>query len=237
MMASSSTIFLLCATALPPMVDCTTIPAYNHPPIIKVPTYRLYRGKDYIDEIVGRAEGAAFHRLLTSNIRKHATPTRSIPPGGTSDDVLEVDSFEHLEHLMAEQSDRMLMMEFYGSWCVACKAMTPLFSSLPYIYRPYSSHLLFCRGEIKRFPQLIAQSSTAPVVEDKTIDVQERLDGCARCQGTGLIECHECHGKGHVLREVSGKQGMIVVADFCPSCTGKKKMPCPVCGGKCYMCD
>jgi hypothetical protein len=26
------------------------------------------------------------------------------------------------------------------------------------------------------------------------------------------------------------------VADICMSCVGHKKVPCPQCGGKCYLC-
>lgn len=175
----------------------------------------------------------SFHRLLSSNVKKSSTKPLSPP----TTDLLELESLDQLNEVLGQQpQDRLCMVEFYGAWCVACKEMLPMYSSLPFTYR----NVLFCRGEINKFPQLKAATTTgmttSPPIQDRSINVSERVDGCPRCQGTGFIECSECQGKGHLLREVPGKEGMVV-ADFCPSCTGKKKVPCPLCGGKCYMCD
>lgn len=61
------------------------------------------------------------------------------------------------------------------------------------------------------------------------------MENCLVCGKSGFVPCGECAGKGAVVRESSdGKHRMAVT---CPACVGYKRLRCPVCGGKCYMCD
>lgn len=54
---------------------------------------------------------------------------------------------------------------------------------------------------------------------------------CKMCQNTGFINCSTCKSEGVVRNERSGN------VFYCPDCVGHKKLRCPSCGGKCYMCE
>lgn len=62
----------------------------------------------------------------------------------------------------------------------------------------------------------------------------ESMQGCGVCGGSGFVSCGECEGTGAVER--SSADGEHKMAVLCPACVGYKKLRCPACGGKCYMC-
>lgn len=57
------------------------------------------------------------------------------------------------------------------------------------------------------------------------------LESCATCDNTGFVPCSTCIGQGVVQNKRS------VNVFYCPDCVGHKKVRCPACGGKCYMCQ
>lgn len=61
------------------------------------------------------------------------------------------------------------------------------------------------------------------------------MESCDVCMKSGFVPCGECEGKGAVAR--SSPDGKHTVAATCPVCVGYKRLRCPSCGGKCYMCD
>lgn len=61
------------------------------------------------------------------------------------------------------------------------------------------------------------------------------MENCDVCMKSGFVPCGECEGKGAVTR--SSPDGKHTVAVTCPVCVGYKRLRCPSCGGKCYMCD
>lgn len=61
------------------------------------------------------------------------------------------------------------------------------------------------------------------------------VENCDVCCKTGFVPCGECEGRGAVAR--SSPDGKHTVAVTCPVCVGYKRLRCPACGGKCYMCD
>lgn len=54
---------------------------------------------------------------------------------------------------------------------------------------------------------------------------------CKACKNTGFVPCLKCGASGIVKRSQTAN------AFFCEDCCGKKKLRCPECGGKCYMCE
>lgn len=54
---------------------------------------------------------------------------------------------------------------------------------------------------------------------------------CDVCRSTGFVPCRVCDASGMVQRPNSSN------VFFCPQCVGHKKLRCPACGGKCYMCE
>ena len=61
------------------------------------------------------------------------------------------------------------------------------------------------------------------------------MENCDVCMRSGFVPCGECEGRGAVAR--SSPDGKHTVAVTCPVCVGYKRLRCPSCGGKCYMCD
>lgn len=57
------------------------------------------------------------------------------------------------------------------------------------------------------------------------------LENCETCHNTGFVICTTCKGQGHL------KNPRSVNVFYCPDCVGHKKLRCPTCGGKCYMCE
>lgn len=56
------------------------------------------------------------------------------------------------------------------------------------------------------------------------------LENCPTCHNTGFVPCPKCNAEGFVRNSRS------VNVFYCPDCVGHKKLRCPTCGGKCYMC-
>lgn len=54
---------------------------------------------------------------------------------------------------------------------------------------------------------------------------------CTMCMNSGFVGCSTCQSKGAIRNERSGN------VFYCPDCVGHKKLRCPSCGGKCYMCE
>lgn len=54
---------------------------------------------------------------------------------------------------------------------------------------------------------------------------------CTTCNNSGFVPCRTCGATGMVKR--SSSPNMF----YCPDCVGHKKLRCPACGGKCYMCE
>lgn len=59
----------------------------------------------------------------------------------------------------------------------------------------------------------------------------EFLPACDTCATTGFVPCKKCDGAGVIKNPRSSN------VFFCPDCVGHKKLRCPACGGKCYMCE
>lgn len=57
------------------------------------------------------------------------------------------------------------------------------------------------------------------------------LEYCTTCDRTGFVPCTNCNATGVV------KSPNSVNVFYCSKCVGHKKLRCPACGGKCYMCD
>lgn len=57
------------------------------------------------------------------------------------------------------------------------------------------------------------------------------IENCEACNNSGFVACATCDSQGVVRNERSGN------VFFCPDCVGHKKLRCPSCGGKCYMCE
>ncbi|CAM9144965.1 unnamed protein product [Hapterophycus canaliculatus] len=71
---------------------------------------------------------------------------------------------------------------------------------------------------------LLSLHAGSPAVED-----------CDACGRSGFVPCGECEGRGAVAR--SSPDGKHTMAVTCPVCVGYKRLRCPSCGGKCYMCE
>lgn len=56
------------------------------------------------------------------------------------------------------------------------------------------------------------------------------LEDCGVCKSTGFVPCSKCDAEGFIRNPRSKN------AFYCPVCVGHKKVRCPSCGGKCYMC-
>lgn len=54
---------------------------------------------------------------------------------------------------------------------------------------------------------------------------------CGTCNNTGFVPCPKCNAEGFIRNPRS------VNVFYCPDCVGYKKLRCPKCGGKCYLCD
>ena len=80
--------------------------------------------------------------------------------------------------------------------------------------------------------QLAAPSLNAPTVPaTEALGPDEPfLKHCATCANTGFVPCAACDAQGVVRNERSGN------VFYCRECVGHKKLRCPACGGKCYMC-
>lgn len=75
-------------------------------------------------------------------------------------------------------------------------------------------------------------SSPSGLVDELPLgDDPEFLPACETCQTTGFVPCKNCDATGVVKNERSSN------VFFCPICVGHKKLRCPACGGKCYMCE
>lgn len=61
------------------------------------------------------------------------------------------------------------------------------------------------------------------------------MENCEMCGNSGFVPCGTCESKGAVIR--SSPDGKHTLAITCPTCVGYKRLRCPSCGGKCYMCD
>ncbi len=57
------------------------------------------------------------------------------------------------------------------------------------------------------------------------------LEDCTTCESSGFVPCNHCNATGVV------KNPNSVNVFYCPKCVGHRKLRCPACGGKCYMCD
>lgn len=57
------------------------------------------------------------------------------------------------------------------------------------------------------------------------------LNDCQTCNNTGFVPCSKCNAEGLIRNPRS------VNVFYCPDCVGYKKLRCPTCGGKCYLCD
>lgn len=57
------------------------------------------------------------------------------------------------------------------------------------------------------------------------------LPDCTTCHNSGFVPCTKCGAEGVVRNERSGN------VFYCAQCVGHKKLRCPACGGKCYMCE
>lgn len=66
-------------------------------------------------------------------------------------------------------------------------------------------------------------------------DGSPAMGDCDVCGRSGFVPCGECEGKGAVAR--SSLDGKHTLAVTCPACVGYKRLRCPSCGGKCYMCE
>lgn len=226
--------------------------AYAPPPLDRVPTFRLYHKGMCCDQIGGGGEVEDARKAIHASIKK-AMGNLRVPPAKRPGDVLELQSIPEMETFLQDTEEKWALIEFYGAWCQQCQVLDPLFQTLPFVYR--DKPLIFGRADIARFHELVAKkdqeqeagdlkkqledmSQRQPlarkgIVERSGMDAEDRIKGCLRCGGTGFIDCDVCGTKGHVVRTAEG----FTVADICPACVGHKKLPCPDCGGKCYMCE
>lgn len=218
--------------------------AYIPPPLDRVPTFRLYHNGVCCDQIAGAGEVEDCRRALHASIKGHLGTVRVTPPKRPAE-VLELDDTAGMEEFLKQTEDKWALLCFYGAWCQQCQMLEPLFETLPYVYR--DRPLIFARADIARFYDLVAKKdqdqemeevqqqpmARKGIVERTRQDPEDRIGGCKRCGGTGFIDCDVCENKGHVIREAEGHR----VADICPACVGHRKLRCPECGGKCYMCE
>lgn len=79
-------------------------------------------------------------------------------------------------------------------------------------------------GDTAAVADLLSLHEGSPAVED-----------CEACGRSGFVPCGECEGRGALAR--SSPDGKHTVAVTCPACVGYKRLRCPSCGGKCYMCE
>jgi hypothetical protein len=80
--------------------------------------------------------------------------------------------------------------------------------------------------------------ATIPFIFENELEssesIEEKLDApwltCDVCENTGFVPCKTCGATGMIRR------GDAVNVFYCGDCVGHKKLRCPVCGGRCYMC-
>lgn len=207
------------------------------PPLIdRVPTYRLYHQGTCQLQLPGRGEvhecRSRLHEAITANIPSSSKAESPSSSQRTVAPILELESPLVLEQHLQQTRDLWTLIAFYGRACKQCALLAPMYDSLPYVYRDLP--LVFARADVIHFPALVVPPPDPTVFQnlDRSVEIEERLEGCPRCGGTGFIECHSCEGKGHVIKTVNG----FTVADVCMTCVGHKRVPCPQCGGKCYLC-
>lgn len=56
------------------------------------------------------------------------------------------------------------------------------------------------------------------------------MEDCNLCKSSGFIPCSKCGAEGFIRNPRSKN------AFYCPVCVGHRKIRCPSCGGRCYMC-
>lgn len=125
---------------------------------------------------------------------------------------------------------------------------TRLFSHRIHITKPLSSRLPSKRLELQRRSARPPLASYA-VHDDSDSGVEravaaqpasagpnmgpdpEFIEHCETCDDTGFVPCSTCNAQGHIRNPRSTN------VFYCPDCVGHKKLRCPACGGKCYMCE
>lgn len=74
-------------------------------------------------------------------------------------------------------------------------------------------------------------SSSSSIANDTLGPDQPFIEDCDTCNNTGFVLCTTCNGDGYLKNPRSSN------VFYCHVCVGHKKLRCPSCGGKCYMCE
>lgn len=256
---SSSAIGINHGDVLKTLNNAATIPLID-----RVPTFRFYQGGLCQLQVSGRgglAECRARLHVAISTLLNNKTSSKQNEreeilheENGVSQrclvaGIVEIESLQMLEGILEKQrvqqsstaqsvlsgsnlNDDVLLVNFYGRSCKQYAELGPLYDTLPFVYRDKS--LRFGRADVTNFPTLVVPPPPPQNFAslDRSQNIEDRLEGCPRCGGGGFVVCTECNGQGHLIRSVGGH----TVADVCMTCVGQTKIPCPQCGGKCYLC-
>lgn len=80
-------------------------------------------------------------------------------------------------------------------------------------------------------PQEFGQAKPVATTESVLGPDPPFIEECDTCKNSGFVPCGTCGGDGYV------KNPRSINVFYCPDCVGHKKLRCPACGGKCYMCE
>lgn len=84
---------------------------------------------------------------------------------------------------------------------------------------------------VEQFGHVMSPDSGWSIAEGVARQPRETPWFCKTCRNTGFVPCRACGASGIVKRAHAAN------VFFCDDCCGKKKLRCPECGGKCYMCE
>lgn len=80
-------------------------------------------GSEFVSPIAGRTR----HQLPSFKI--HATITETEPPKwwerNSGPNMIDVHSTQEFLNALSEAGDRLVIVEFYGTWCASCRALFP----------------------------------------------------------------------------------------------------------------
>ena len=109
---------------------------------------------------------------------------------GGEAEVREIKTVEEWRSIIAENSERLVVMDFYAVWCGPCKAMAPAFKSWASEYPT----ALFCKVDVdKNRPTMeAAQIKAMPTFKFYKGGVEiESVRGANRAKVKELLETHK----------------------------------------------
>ncbi|XP_022852919.1 thioredoxin-like 2, chloroplastic [Olea europaea var. sylvestris] len=105
----------------------------NSSQLIFPPNQRLRKGLvsfSYISSVSGSSSSVGFRaRKQLASVKVHATVTETEQPKwwerNAGPNMIDVHSTQEFLNALREAGDRLVIVEFYGTWCASCRALFP----------------------------------------------------------------------------------------------------------------